>query len=80
MNKMNRYPRSGEGVTYEKTGSCVCSGPLKKEKGRNNCCTQLHMDGYRENGARGFLEVHSKGLRQLTQKAEREKSEKFVWM
>lgn len=28
------------------------------------------MDDYRENGARGFLEIHSKGLRQL--KAERE--------
>lgn len=63
-------PSSGEGMTYEKTHSCVCSGPLKKEKRRNNCCTQLHMDGYRENGTRGFLEVHSKG--QLTQKSERE--------
>lgn len=65
-------PSSGEGMTYEKMGRCVCSGPLKKGKGRNNCCTPLHTDGYRENGTRGFLEVHSKGLRQLTQKAERE--------
>lgn len=57
------FPSSGEGMTYEKTDSCVCSGPLKKGKGRNNCCTQLHVAGYRENGARGCLEVHSEGLR-----------------
>lgn len=33
------FPGSGEGMTFEKTDSCVCSGPLKKGKGRNNCCT-----------------------------------------